>query len=70
MRAIVPNRDYFKPINLKFKTFIYKRKIIYNCCNYGGITPLIVGEVTSLGEKFFTVVNFLKERLKIRKING
>ena len=45
LRAIVPNRNYFKPIILKFKTFIYNSgsKIIYNCCIYGGNTPPVGG---------------------------
>ena len=37
LRAIVPNRNYFKPIILKFKTFIYNSvsKIIYKFVRMG-----------------------------------
>ena len=54
--AIVPNRNYFKPIILKLKTFIYNSdsKIIYNFCMYGGNTSSVGGEVTPpKNENFF-----------------
>ena len=41
LRAIVPNRNYFKPIISKFKTIIYNSysKIIHNFCMHAGNTP-------------------------------
>ena len=57
LRAIVPNRNYFKPIILKFKIFIYNsnNKIIYNFCIHGGNIPPIGEEVavTPEGEIFY-----------------
>ena len=57
LHAIVPNADYFKPIILKFKTFIYNSdsKFMYNLLlpyRWGGIpTPLPPG-----GGDFLTLV--------------
>ena len=58
LRAIVPNRNYYKPIILKFKIFIYNNnsKIMYNFCIYGGNTPPVGGEVTPRGRIFLTLV--------------
>ena len=69
MRTIVPNRNYFKPIILKFKTFIYNSdsKTIYNFCTYGG-NSLSIGEVTPPGETFFTVSIFRKDASKYAKL--
>ena len=55
LRAIVWNTNYFKPIILKFKTFIYNSniKIMYNFCMHGGNTPPIGGEVTPWGGWYF-----------------
>ena len=43
----MPNPDYFKPIILKLKTFIYNsnNKIIHNFCICGGNTSSRCGEV-------------------------
>ena len=70
LRAIVPNRNYFKPIILKFETFIYNSgsKIICNFCIYGDNTPPAGGEVTPPGEKFFTVSIFRKNVSKYVKL--
>ena len=54
--AIVSNTDYFKPIILKFKTFIYK--IIYNFCTCeGNIPPSQGGSTCPLGGR--NVITFL-----------
>ena len=41
LRAIVSNTNYFKPIILKFKMYIYNSnsKITYSFCIHGGNTP-------------------------------
>ena len=70
--AIVPNRNYFKPIILKFKTFIYNSdsKIIYNFSTYGVNTLPEWVEVTSppSGKKYFTVGIFRKNTSKYAKL--
>ena len=58
LRAIVPNTNYFQPIILKLKTFIYNSdsKIMHNFCSYGGNTPPVgKGKVTLPGKEFFVV---------------
>ena len=62
MRAIVPNVAYFKPIILKFKTFIYNSKIPYDFCVCGGNT--LEMEAFFLGEKFFNIGIFRKNASK------
>ena len=53
--AIVSNVDYFKPINLKFKAFIYNsnRKAIYNLGIRGGNSRNVVGGVALFVENFY-----------------
>ena len=70
LRAIVPNRNYFKPIILKFETFIYNSgsKIIYNFCTYGGNTPPRRGRSNPPGEKFFNAGIFRKNASKYAKL--
>ena len=50
MRAIVPNTNYFKPVILKLKTFIYNSnsKIIYDFCTNVGNTPPVGGGITCI----------------------
>ena len=58
LHAIVPNMNYFKPIILKFKIFIYnsESKIIYNFCMYEGNAPPIGGGINFPGEEFLPLV--------------
>ena len=55
--ANVPKINYFAPIILKFKKFIYNSntKIIHKFYIDGAILPPVVGEVTSQGRNIFTV---------------
>ena len=70
MQLYLNNEDYFKPIILKFKTFIHNSnsKIAYNFCTCGGNGPLGEGEVTPRG-KFFNIVIFRKNTSNYAKIN-
>ena len=64
LRAIAPKSNYFKPITLRLKTFIYNsnKKIIYNFCMYGSKIPQLGNE------KFFTVGIFRKNPSKSAKL--
>ena len=66
MRAIVPNRNYFKPIILKFETFIYNSgsKITYNVSKYAKtmVEPYICDN-SNHNYRFFFIFN--KKILKL-----
>ena len=69
--AIVPNTDYFKPIILKFKIFIYNSnsKVIYNLCLCGGnILFVREGEVFPTEKEIFNTGIFRKNTSKYAKL--
>ena len=69
MRATIRNTNYFKPIILKFKIFIYNSnsKIIYNFVYVGAILAAIRGVEYSLRKNFFNFGIFRKNALKYAK---
>ena len=69
LRAIIPNTNYFKPIILRFKIFVYNRnsKTMYNFCICRGNISLVGGSKPPPGVDIFYRCYFQKESLKIRK---
>ena len=62
LHAIVPNMNYFKPVILKFKTFIYNsnNKIMHNFVYLEATLPPVRVEVNPQGEFFFLLLVFLE----------
>ena len=70
MRAIAPNTDYFKPIILKFKTFIYNTNsnVIHEFCMHGGQYSSRRGEVTPSGKNFLNIDIMIKNTSEYAKL--